>query len=175
MSNVKDDGTVEDIPRPWRYLTVMFRGRPRQVALEVVDTHGHELDGPAASAWRQMVLAAKNDGVVLEINTAWRSGEYQKRLRDRYEAYRDYLAEFEAWKDLGEVGQPPKAVPFAALAAQPGWSEHEIGWAVDIKDAVEAKHPVTLWLNANAERLGWARTVSGELWHVAYRPAPAVA
>lgn len=159
MTATKDDGSTEAVtPRPWRPLTVMHRGRTVEIHLETVDAQGHELDSPAAHAWRMMVLAARADGITLTINTAWRSREYQQRLRDRYEAY---LRDFDAWQRTGEFEQPPRAVP---LAARPGLSLHEIGRAVDV-----IRNPVIdAWLDARCGEFGWRKDVPSEPWHLSW-------
>jgi hypothetical protein len=48
------------------------------------------------------------------------------------------------------------------LAAQPGYSNHQSGHALDLNTSAPG---VLTWLNANAGRFGFARTVPSEAWH----------
>lgn len=52
------------------------------------------------------------------------------------------------------------------LAARPGTSNHGTGIAFDLQLTSGAYG----WMKANAEGLGWVRTVKSETWHWEYRP-----
>lgn len=52
------------------------------------------------------------------------------------------------------------------LAAKPGTSNHGTGIAFDLQLTSAAYN----WMKANAEGLGWVRTVKSETWHWEYRP-----
>jgi LAS superfamily LD-carboxypeptidase LdcB len=150
-----------------RTITVPWRGQTVTVELVGVDP-GYELAVDAAHAWRQMKAAAEKDGVILRPRTAFRSREYQQRLREKYERYRDYVEARAEWEKLGKVGDPPAPIPYAALAARPGSSAHEVGRAVDVDGAAVVGSPVETWIAANCQWHGWKRTVSSEPWHVEF-------
>ena len=117
---------------------------------------GKWLESNAAKAFIAMESAANAAGHSLLISTAWRSRPFQERL---YLAYQAYLA--------AQRGGPP--APWAAKAAKPGTSKHEVGLAVDIPVAgATARHR---WLKENAQRYGFVDNVSSEPWHWEYRPS----
>lgn len=153
-----------------RKLTVFWRGKNVDVELVSIDERGHELEVGAAAAWKQMCWAAEVDGLTLKARTAFRSFEYQRLLRQAYEAYQQYLAAVKAWEDSGKVEPEPARVPWAALANPPGTSTHEIGNAVDIEGTAQVGSPLDVWLRANAEKFGWRRTVPSENWHYNWIP-----
>lgn len=157
-----------------RLVKVLWRGAEQTIELVVIDDLGHELEARAAVAWKQMRLAAELDGVDLRARTAFRDRAFQTDLRKRYEAYRDYCEALEHWKKLGKPkGEEPETVPFAALAAKPGFSGHEIGKCVDVERVLsqpEVTEKIDLWLDKNANRFGWYRNVEGERWHYEYIP-----
>lgn len=99
-----------------------------------------------AIAFLRMAHAAKLAGFDLSPSSGWRSYEEQAEL------YRQY-----------------KAGERTSVAARPGFSNHQNGRAIDNPvggaDSAESK-----WLNANAHRYGWKRTVLSEPWHWEYRP-----
>lgn len=161
-----------------RTIRVPWKGKDYLVELIEIDDHGHELETRAATAWKQMRLAAALDGVRLEVRTAYRDRKFQEELRKRYEAYQTYLRDVAAWQTGGGQagGKPePKKVDWAALAAKPGSSEHEVGRAVDIERHVadpDLAAAIDTWLNAHAATHGWARDVDSEQWHYAWWAAP---
>lgn len=99
----------------------------------------------AAIAFKNMEAAAARDGVTLSVASAWRSMDQQKILYAMY---------------LNHTGN---------LAAQPGYSNHQNGIAVDINTSgVHAD--AFRWLTDNAEDYGFIRTVPSEIWHWEYLP-----
>jgi D-alanyl-D-alanine carboxypeptidase len=97
-----------------RVLTV----QPEAVELEFVqrdpDGREHRLTPATARAWRAMQAAAAEQGVVLQLVSAFRSLDYQVELIERQ------LAQGRA---IAEIMQG---------SACPGYSEHHTGRAVDI-------------------------------------------
>lgn len=124
----------------WGYVA----GKPTQ--LQVVDV-GRNLQGKvmllrldAADAWVAMRDAAAAEGVLLQLNSAFRTWDEQKALRELYEA-----------------GQ-------GAYAAEPGYSDHQGAVAVDV-ETEGGTNRAFFWLGANASRFHFKRTVAGEPWH----------
>jgi LAS superfamily LD-carboxypeptidase LdcB len=100
----------------------------------------------AAIAFLRMHAAAAAVGVGLQVNSAWRSMEKQREL------YASYVA------------------GAGALASKPGYSNHQGGIAVDIQTGGTGT-AVYRWLEQNAARFGFKRTVVSEPWHWEYRPS----
>lgn len=116
--------------------------RGRLVELELEDIGGGKMLRPdAARAFRAMAAAAAAAGVLLLVNSAWRSNGEQRELREAYEQGRR-----------------------SAVAAPVGYSNHEGGTAVDIESA-GGTNAAFRWLTENAHRFGYRRTVSSEPWH----------
>lgn len=120
-------------------------GTPYPLKLSPIG-EGFFLRADAALAFLRMAAEARKAGVTLKINTAFRRMVEQVRL---YEAY------------LNGAG---------ALAARPGYSNHQNGIAVDIETG-GGRNAAYLWLTQNASRFGFKRTVPSETWHWEYRPA----
>ncbi|HYD95009.1 MAG TPA: M15 family metallopeptidase [Noviherbaspirillum sp.] len=130
------------------------------------DGRVHTLIPAAARAWRAMKQAAAQDGIVLEIVSAFRDVEEQAQI------IRDKLARGMAMEEI------------LRLSAPPGYSEHHSGRAVDINtpgcDAREEPFENTAafrWLTVNAARFGFALSYPRgnslgfiyEPWHWFYR------
>lgn len=119
----------------------------RAVRLELASIGGgHYLRVDAAAAFNKMAAAAEADGVPLEKNSSFRTFEEQQQLK---------LEQLD-----GKRTDP---------VAEPGYSNHEGGVAVDIstKRGTNAQY---VWLRANAHRFGFRQTISSEPWHWEYRP-----
>lgn len=119
-------------------------GREVEVSVRPIG-QGYFLRSDAAVAFLAMDRAAASDGVVLIIDSAFRSIAEQKQLYDLFMA-----------------GMGPRAAP-------PGYSNHEGGIAVDLS-TVAGTNAAFTWLNANAGHFFFRRTVDGEPWHWEYRP-----
>ena len=94
-----------------------------------------------ATAFFKMAVAARQAGVVLQVNSGFRTDEEQQELYDLY-----------------RQGRGP-------LAARPGNSNHQSGHALDLDTRVPK---VRRWLQRHAFRFGFRRTVSSERWHYEY-------
>lgn len=103
---------------------------------------GKQLRTDAAAAFIRMREAARVAGVDLHVNSAFRSWAKQAEL----------YALFQAGGNL---------------AAEPGYSNHQGGVAVDIESA-NGTNAAYHWLVANAARFGFRRTVASEPWHWEY-------
>jgi D-alanyl-D-alanine carboxypeptidase len=105
--------------------------------------------------------AAQNDGVVLQLSSAFRSYEYQK---DVYERNVKQLGKDQADRE----------------SAQPGKSQHQLGTTVDFGSITDAfaLSPAGIWLADNAWRFGfslsypegleWLTGYKYESWHFRY-------
>ncbi|HJV76702.1 MAG TPA: M15 family metallopeptidase [Noviherbaspirillum sp.] len=140
--------------------------------LEVAETDAtgtaYLLVPQAAAAWRALKQAAQQDGIVLELVSAFRGIERQAEI------IRNKLAR----------GMPMETI--LTLSAPPGYSEHHTGRAVDINtpgcEATEEPFEHTdafAWLMQHAARfrftLSYPRGNSlgfiYEPWHWCYQPA----
>ncbi len=112
------------------------RGRPR--AIKVVTLGWTDVEVSTARAFLAMATAAAQDGIDLWIRSGFRSHDEQRMF---YQAWR------EGWGNR---------------AARPGHSNHQSGRALDL---YLGEPGVFAWLEANARRFGFKRTVRGEPWH----------
>ena len=87
--------------------------------------NGYEMDKRAAPAMREMIQAAKEDGVELMLCSAYRSVEKQQQLFDR--SQQAYMAQ--------GMSEEEAYAKTATETAIPGTSEHQTGLALDIVDA----------------------------------------
>jgi zinc D-Ala-D-Ala carboxypeptidase len=106
-----------------------------------------KLDPALLGALRQAATNAAGDGVVLYVDSGWRSPEYQERLL--HEAVSKYGSEKEA----------------ARWVATPNTSAHVSGDAVDIGPL-----DATVWLSAHGAKYGLCRIYKNEPWHYELRP-----
>lgn len=114
----------------------------RRIAVHVVTVdEWSEVEVKTAKALAAMRAAAATDGISLRVRSGFRSHEHQAWL---YDAWR------KGWGNK---------------AAKPGHSVHQSGQALDL----ELDEPATFtWLEANAARFGFRRTVRKEPWHWEY-------
>lgn len=63
-----------------------------------------------------------------------------------------------------------KKLPGFNLAAKPGFSNHEDGYAYDFAIGGYEGNPRYDWLKAHAPKHGFVRTVNKDPWHWEYRP-----
>jgi D-alanyl-D-alanine carboxypeptidase len=115
----------------------------KKFKIKIVSVDGRDIEVKTARAYTAMRDAAAAAGVGLQLNSGFRTNEDQQMF---------YLA----WK-----------AGLGARAARPGFSNHQSGRALDI-DVWNYDHLV--WLEANAARFGFKRTVDGEPWHWEYSP-----
>lgn len=130
------------------------KGVPTIIHLSTFVSNGRtfSLRSDAASAFERMRASARESGIDLIVNSAFRSMIEQERL-------------FELFKSGS-----------GAVAAKPGFSNHQSGIAVDIETSSNVygrfAGPVFDWLYANAWRFGFdneeGRRVN-EPWHWVYK------
>lgn len=115
-------------------------GRAIRVVVTRVD--GKPVEVHTAAAFRRMREAATRDRIGIRVVSGFRTMEHQQAL---YRAYRR--------------GQ-------GNLAAVPGHSNHQSGRALDLNTSSAG---VLRWLERNARRYGFRRTVPTEPWHWEFR------
>ncbi|MBP7002379.1 D-alanyl-D-alanine carboxypeptidase family protein [Amaricoccus sp.] len=122
---------------------------------EIVDAT-HEIERVAMNTlapYFALCDAADDDGIVVRINSGFRSYGEQKALHDGF----------------------VRKLPGFNLAAKPGFSKHQNGLAFDIDVPGGDGNPTYEWLKRRATGFGFVRTVSGEPWHWEHDPARAEA
>lgn len=102
-----------------------------------------------ADEYLALVNAAAADGVLMPLKSGFRTYPKQAYLRDGWE----------------------RRLPGFNLAAKPGFSNHQDGFAYDFAISGYEGNPRYDWLKRNAPRFGFVRTVNKEPWHWEYRPA----
>lgn len=107
---------------------------------------GFFLREDAAAAFNRMLWAAREAGVDLQVDSAFRTWDEQDSLYDKF---------------LAGTGN---------LAAKPGFSNHQSGIAVDIIVGASFDSPTYRWLAANAPTFGFINTgatfkTQKEPWH----------
>jgi D-alanyl-D-alanine carboxypeptidase len=105
------------------------------------------LDPGLLGALRHAATDAAGDGVVLFVDSGWRSSEYQEQLL--HEAVSKYGSESDA----------------ARWVANPHTSAHVSGEAVDIGPS-----DATAWLSEHGAEYGLCQIYSNEPWHYELRP-----
>ncbi len=151
----------------------------------LMELEGHQLTPKTAAAFCAMQAAALNDGIDLQLVSAYRSFERQQYIwEEKYKRYTD------------EGMSPKKAIArILEYSTIPGTSRHHWGTDVDITDANAPKQkrvlvpnkfhgngpfaPLRQWMEKNANRFGFYlvytkdtdRTgFSYEPWHYTYLP-----
>lgn len=107
------------------------------------------LDGELREAVREASVAARAEGIEIDLTSGWRSERYQAQLFD--EAVDQYGSE-EAAREF---------------VAPPTGSHHVTGDAVDV-GGLEAQ----LWLMEHGYRFGLCQTYSNERWHFELATVP---
>jgi hypothetical protein len=96
-----------------------------------------------ATPYAALVDAAASDGILVTLNSGFRSYPEQKHLYDGF----------------------AKKLPGFNTAAKPGFSNHQNGIAFDLSVPGGDGNPTYEWLKRNAPKFGFVRTVSKEPWH----------
>jgi len=113
-------------------------------ALEPIGQGGHRLWAPAAESYKQLVAAAKVEGIDLTVTDSYRTYDQQVELAEQKGLYAD-----------------------GGLAAVPGTSNHGWGLAVDFN----VNTPAALeWLRTNGHSFGFVEAAKREPWHWEFRP-----
>jgi len=96
-----------------------------------------------SAPYAALVNAAASDGILVTLNSGFRSYPEQKHLHDGF----------------------VKKLPGFNRAAEPGFSNHQNGIAFDLSVPGGDGNPTYEWLKRNAPKFGFVRTVSKEPWH----------
>lgn len=96
----------------------------------------------------KLVGAAENDGVLMPLRSGFRTYPKQEYLFNGF----------------------TRRLPGFNLAARPGFSNHQDGFAYDFVIGGYDGNPRYDWLKRNGPRHGFVRTVNKEPWHWEYRP-----
>jgi LAS superfamily LD-carboxypeptidase LdcB len=105
------------------------------------------LDSSLLQALRNAASGAADDGIELQVNSGWRSAEYQEQL------FREAVSEY---------GSEEEATRWVATADT---SAHVSGDAVDI-----GPFEATAWLSEHGARYGLCQVYRHESWHYELRP-----
>ncbi len=117
--------------------------------ITVVHVDGKPVEVQTANAFARLRDAAGADGVHIRVVSGFRTHAEQSYLY--YDCYRACRCNH------------------CNLAAAPGYSNHQSGYALDLN----TEEPGVLrWLNRNAARYGFVRTVPSEDWHWEYTGGP---
>lgn len=152
---------------PW-YLTLVNRWNPlpEDYAVDLVEIpDGQQIDSRIYEPLMDMLADAEAEGLGPVVASGYRTQEKQQSLYDeRMEKYRN-----QGYSDAGAKEQTERWV------AVPGYSEHQLGIAVDINGAT---YDIYLWLQANSYKYGfifrypgWKTEITGtaeEVWHYRY-------
>jgi D-alanyl-D-alanine carboxypeptidase len=115
----------------------------------------------AAAALEEMAAAARAEGIILTVSSAYRSYAYQ-------------VGSFDRWTRRLGLGEAEK------FSARPGKSQHQLGLVVDFGSITNdfAETGAGRWVKANASRFGWSLSYpreyeyltgyAWESWHYRY-------
>lgn len=118
-----------------RQTTGYSRGNPTRIC--VVTVEGKLAEVNTARAYEAMRNAARSAGISISLTSGFRTMDQQRYLYNLY---------------LSGRGN---------LAARPGYSNHQSGLALDLGRGPGGQ----TWLDRNASRFGFRRTVPSEPWH----------
>lgn len=151
----------------------------KELEMEFDEVQGYKFDSRITGKIRELIAAAKEDGVNLAIISGYRTMDRSRML------YANKVAEYRA---MG-YDEAAAKVEAARWVAPPGTSEHHSGLAMDIvsadyytkySDLVEAfeNDPEAVWLKENCARFGFILRfpkdktgitgINFEPWHFRY-------
>lgn len=110
-------------------------------SVEVIKVGGKRVTRATGHAFLKWQKAADAAGVTLGLNSGFRTMDEQRYFYDCYKTGR---------------------CNGGNLAARPGYSNHQNGRAVDVSNSRSS------WVQNNAARFGFRRTVPSEPWHFEY-------
>ena len=151
-----------DAPRRWNASKLLLFPEASELVSIGLDLYGREqkLTPKAAASWAEMHNAAGQDGEVLQIVSAFRSVDYQKRIIQRK------LVAGQTWEQILRV------------SALPGCSEHHTGKTIDV--TTPGFEPLTeefenssafKWLTRRAVEFGFSMTYPRDnKFGIAYEP-----
>jgi D-alanyl-D-alanine carboxypeptidase len=167
-------------PDDWRLVLINpTHAIEKELEMEFDEVQGYKFDSRVAGKVRELIAAAKEDGISLAIVSGYRTMERSRML------YANKIAEYKA---MG-YDEATAKVEAARWVAPPGTSEHHSGLAMDIvsadyytkySDLVEAfeKDKEAIWLKENCARFGFILRfpkdktditgINFEPWHFRY-------
>lgn len=143
---------------------------PDTYKADLVEYKGYLVDNSIVRDLDKMFEDAKNNGVNLNINTAYRDKTEQQEIYDR----RIRIYKNEGMSEAEAIEKTNSEVQ------KPGYSEHETGLAIDFSNPSnpEDNEPMWEWLNANSYKYGFIlrypkdkidiTKVSNKEWHYRY-------
>lgn len=144
-----------------------LRARPAVLDIaQLSEVKGHPgmfLEPDAARALERLLEAARGDGVVFDVASAWRLRPWPTRAAYEADMVRRY----------GSVQEGQKWVAWDSLHHR-GVAADLTGAGLSVSSARAASMrgtPGDRWLDANAARFGFGR-YAPEPWHIEYRAAP---
>lgn len=159
---IRIDGTHYPIPSPWIGNRIVAPFLPMKAFRQIPVDHTKDRSQlyvitDAHKALVKMLNAAKEDGILLRIESGYRSIGYQKKIFARM------MNEGREFADI------------IRYVAPPGYSEHALGTAVDFYPSnwEFARLPAYTWLQEHASRFGFTETYPAnnsrnfpwESWH----------
>lgn len=123
------------------------------------------VDARIAKSLEEMMTAASKDGVTLWLSSGYRSLEAQKTL------YNNEVDE----KKKGGLGQKQAEETAATVVARPGYSEHNLGLAVDLNGVKDDWYntPAYKWMQQHAADYGFVLRypeAKKDITHIIYEP-----
>jgi len=166
LETVVLNGQRYRVPAPWAGNRIHLSRQPNWRQLTPLPTYMTEnqskifVTEATKSALIQLFAQAKQDQVALQIDSGFRSVQYQTKILERYmDRNMDYLG-------------------LLQVVAPPGYSQHMLGTSVDFVPSKEAfaESEAYAWLKTNAGRFGFEETyfegnetgVQWEPWHWQY-------
>ena len=118
------------------------RGVQTPIILRIVTPDGFLVNESAADSFLRM---QRDSGYIIRLNRAYDSFANQQALYDAYVAA----------KAAGKQ---------AVLAAKPGYSDHQMGMAIDVRRDNGGR----AFVLQHGHKYGWSHPVKGEPWHAVY-------
>ncbi|MCI8653875.1 MAG: M15 family metallopeptidase [Angelakisella sp.] len=167
-------------PQDWRLVLINpTHAIEKELEMEFDEVQGYQFDKRITGKIRELIAAAKEDGINLAIISGYRTMDRSRIL------YANKIAEY---KNMG-YDEATAKIEAAKWVAPPGTSEHHSGLAMDIvsagyytkySDLVEAfeNDPEAIWLKENCARFGFilrfpkdkteVTGINFEPWHFRY-------
>ena len=159
------DGVVYEVPAQWRGKRIIAPAPGEMIFAKIPSEHCHNgssvyITEEANNALKKMLQAAKDDNIMLMVESGYRSYGYQKKI------FSKLMNKGRSYDDI------------IRYVAPPGYSQHSLGTAVDFypSDWQFADLPAYTWLKENAGAFGFyesypERNREGypwEAWHWNY-------
>ena len=165
-----------DIAKEFKYnidITILVNYEhkvPDDYDLKLKDIENNKVATILYNSLRRMIATAKDDGVEIVINNSYRSNSNQKRIyNNRIKSYQSQGYNYITAEKLTK-----------SSVAEPGYSEHETGLAIDFSESgnYSKNKKMWSWLKENAYKFGFIlrypenktniTKVEHEPWHYRY-------